>query len=243
VTLRLGLVSIIFSLLSCNYTRFKDDSTKGGKSPLTKAEGEAIGFNRILNEVIEPYCLSCHRKQLPLLRDYPEVKAHLDGIRNTVFVIKSMPKRRVLPADKRSLLLAWLDAGAPDVGKIAEPEIPPLQPTFSSIRDRIFKVRCGDCHEPTSPFCSSATIHSGEDHSKGSCELELTDYNELLFGEEESRKEIVVPNDPDSSMLVISIEREDGKDQMPPPEDGYSPLSAEEKKAIRDWISAGAPNN
>jgi hypothetical protein len=30
---------------------------------------------------------------------------------------------------------------------------------------------------------------------------------------------------------------------MPPPEDGYTPLSSEEVQIIKEWINAGAKDN
>ncbi len=243
-------------IVGCNYTKFKNsDSDFHNTGVLTKAERDAIGFQTVFRDIIDPYCLSCHRSGRFPLNNYAETYSIVGEIRNTVFVLGSMPKGKFLPARERSILLAWLDAGAPEAGKSPpqpEPEIPPLQPTFSSIRDRIFKVRCGDCHEPTSRECQDLVNLTDEDHhddehehshNKGACKLELSIFNELLNGDEETRKELVIPGNPDESQLIISIERTDGKDQMPPPEQGYSPLSPEEIKAIRDWISGGALNN
>lgn len=243
--LSVSMVVTLYFIAGCNYTKFKNsDSDFRNTPPLTKTESDAIGFSKVFREVIDPYCISCHRNGQFPLTNYSETIVLLDKIRSAVFVTGLMPKGKTLPAKERSILLAWLNAGAPEVGKnpLPEPEILPLQPTFSSIRDRIFKVRCGDCHEPTSHECQS----EGNDehhHNQASCKIELSNFNELLNGEEETRKELVIPGNPDESQLVISIERTDGKDQMPPPELGYSPLSPEEIKAIRDWIAAGALNN
>lgn len=248
-------VLVIASLCwSCSYTKFKSKAPSENAPPLTKIEIDSLSFSRIFQTVIDPYCLSCHRTGKYPLSSYVETKSVQGKIRQSVFIDSSMPKDKVLPSKEKNLLLAWLDAGAPEFGKTPspDPDIPKLEPTFSSIRDRIFNVRCGSCHNPTSDECRTVKtfpfkrIH-GDEHapnqSKGSCNIELSNYNELLNGEEETRKELVLPGNADESQLVISIERTDGKDQMPPPEEGYSPLSTEEIKTIRDWINAGALNN
>lgn len=238
--LTLILWFLVVQISGCNYTHFKNpDFNFRNTLPLSKTEQAALGYAQVFQQVLDPYCVSCHRSGLYPLMTYTQTSAVLAKIRRSVFETGTMPKGRILPAKERSLLLAWLDSGAPEFGKSPEPSLPPLEPTFSSIRDRIFNVRCGDCHQPTSKYCQDFESPT----NKASCHIELSSYQELLNGEEESRKELVVPGFPDESQLVIAIERTDGKDQMPPPEEGYSPLSPEEIKVIKDWIAAGAPEN
>jgi hypothetical protein len=78
--------------------------------------------------------------------------------------------------------------------------------------------------------------------NRESCKIEINNYQELLFGQEESNKELILPNNAEESWLISTIDGRAGN-QMPPPEEGYSPLSSEEVKAIREWIEAGALNN
>ena len=99
--------------------------------------------------------------------------------------------------------------------------LPPLEPKYSSIRQRIFEQRCVDCHSP------------GETAEK----VPLIGWKELL----NSPRELVIPGNVEESGLVIAIQRTDKK-RMPPPRTG-PPLDASEIKAIRDWIQQGASNS
>src|SRR3712207_2272406 len=49
------------------------------------------------------------------------------------------------------------------------------------------------------------------------------------------QKRVVVPKDPDKSDLIQRVDADD----MPPTADK---LTADEKKALRDWVQAGAPD-
>lgn len=233
----------------CNYTHFKNaDSDFRHTKPLNQKEQESIGYGTIFRDVIEPYCLACHRSGNYPLNNYRETLAILEQIRESVFVTGSMPKDRNLPGPERSLLLAWLDNGAPELAKELPAPPPPLEATFTYIRERIFKVRCGDCHIPSSAYCSNDTNRSSDDEvayrNKESCRLELLNYQELLFGEESTNKEIILPGNANDSQLMITIRgTEDRQPTMPPKEAGYNWLSPEEIKVIEDWINLGALNN
>jgi len=270
IVIVIGLLSLIFLNSSCEYKKYKRNPhiDKNG-STLSKAEMDELGFQKVFNEVFDPYCSSCHRDEKPTinkkipLNNYAEIFAKIPDIKTSVLVKGTMPKKKILPARARSILAAWIELGAPEFGKIQTPALPPLEPTFSSIRNRIFNVRCSDCHNPQSKECKSLANNgspsgldakvfaensegNSEKDEKGfngeSCHLELADYEELLHGEQEKVKEMVLPGNPDDSLLVLTLERRDGK-EMPPPEQGYSPLSDEEVRVIREWISAGAQNN
>jgi hypothetical protein len=162
-----------------------------------------------------------------------------------------MPKGRTLPPKARRLLLAWIENGYPEFGKNPAPVAPPLEPTFSSIRDRIFGVRCGECHTPTSAYCLNISPTKEDNQSsavayrnKASCKIELTNYQELLFGEEAQLKEFVIPGNASESQLIIAIKGTDEKSPtMPPKEEGFEWLSPEEIRVIEEWINNGAKNN
>ena len=135
-----------------------------------------------------------------------------------------MPPRGALPSADIQLLRAWIDAGAPEFSDdtpVPTPE-PKLEAKFSSIRKLIFEPKCMACHS-----------------TGGAAEkVPFMTYEQFL----NSPRDIVIPNMPDDSGLVIAIEREDDK-RMPPPETGAKPLSEEERKTIRDWITNGANND
>lgn len=274
----------VLLICSCNYTNYKSSSSSFRNTPrLSKEVTDGLSYQLIAQQVLNPYCLSCHRessssisKSKVYLDSYSRVIDHLADIRSSVFEKGTMPKRKELPVRERSLLLAWIEAGAPEFGKTTQeplPPPPPLEPTYSSIRDRIFNVRCADCHNPSSKGCqaikgnnksgslsvnstervNTAETHSTDKNTEGisaeSCQIELGNYNELLNGDEERRRDIILKDDPtagtlaEESQLLISIQRRDGKDQMPPPEFGFEPLSPEEIKVIKEWVIQGAQNN
>lgn len=258
-----GLLSL-FLLIGCEYTKFKKDNNNIKNIPkLSQKEMDQLSFQKVFNDVLDPYCLSCHRDGKVPLNNYSQVFAKLSDIHESVFVKGTMPKKKVLPIRERSILYAWLEIGAPEFGKVPTQPLPPLEPTYSSIRDRIFNVRCGSCHNPQSDECQSvgkpkttveggtsdSTQESSQDEEKGyngeSCNLELGIYDELLNGQDEKAKEIILPGNAEDSQLILVIKpEEEGKaPKMPPKKQGYSPLSDEEVRVIEEWIRSGALNN
>ncbi len=251
---------------SCEYIKYKK-IVEGERSPirLTKEEIDGLSFQKIKSEVLNEYCLSCHRDQNRTDKKYPlvtyaEVFSRLSEIYDSVFVKETMPQRKVLSSRARSLLQEWINIGAPEFAKnpTSIPVELPIQPRFSSIRDRIFNVRCGYCHNPQSRECLSlksvksesisidgegrSEIESPEEggYSSTSCEIDLGNYNNLLWGKEE----LITPGNVEESWLVHVVQGIDGEaPEMPPPDSPYTPLNSEEIQAIKDWILSGALNN
>ena len=237
------LMSSQLILSSCNYTHLKKSAHQDSSFIQDKIEADLISYSQIYNEVIEKYCIRCHRTGDFLLRTYKETVSLSQEIRNAVFVKGSMPKFQTLPNHEKKMLLSWLDAGTPEFATKPPNENPEiLLPTYSSIRENIFKLRCGNCHNPTSQYCLSPNIENRKIVNKESCHIDLENFSELINGDEEARKEIIIPGSPDESQLVISIERTD-ENRMPPAADGFNSLEPNEIKMIRDWISKGALNN
>ena len=230
-------------LNSCNYTHLKKSVHQDTPLHQNKNGSDLINYSQIYNIVIDKYCIRCHRSGDFPLRTYKETVFLSETIRNTVFVLGSMPKFQTLPDREKKLLLSWLDAGTPEFSvkqPIENPEN--LLPTYSSIRDNIFKIRCGNCHNPKSQYCLSTNTDYRNRVNKESCRIELENFSELINGDEEARKELILPGSPDESQLIISIERTD-ENRMPPAEDGFNSLEPNEIKIIREWISKGALNN
>jgi uncharacterized membrane protein len=50
--------------------------------------------------------------------------------------------------------------------------------------------------------------------------------------------EMVIPGEPTQSELLVLVQ----KDEMPPPDSLHGALASEQKKVIREWIAAGAPD-
>ena len=111
--------------------------------------------------------------------------------------------------------------------------------TFAEVQDEILTPSCAaeGCH-------SSFLPERGLDLSEG------TAYSALVgVPAEESGFTLVVPGEPDESLLYLVLENEyygNGEDQpatlgkMPPRLPGAEGLSASQQGMIRSWITAGA---
>lgn len=94
---------------------------------------------------------------------------------------------------------------------------PPLTTTFESISKNIFQPKCVACHKT------------------GGSEPEIR-YDSYASAIATGK---IKPGAAADSGIMDEIEKGD----MPPADDGYPALSAEEISVIRQWINAGAPNN
>src|SRR5258708_4763563 len=81
----------------------------------------------------------------------------------------------------------------------------------------ILHKHCFDCH--------------GKDPKKLKGDLNLFDRTHLL----DKERKVVVPKAPDDSGLIEQVE----KDLMPPGK--RPPVTPEERKVLREWVTAGAP--
>lgn len=101
-----------------------------------------------------------------------------------------------------------------------------LQPTFKSIEQNILKVKCQVCHSNT------GSVHW----------IPLVTYSDLL----DSPLDIIIPNKPDESGIILMTTSADPKKQMPPQKDklgnptNIALLTQSEVDAISLWINAGA---
>lgn len=218
------LILIIFSFLffGCNYTKIKETPTdQNTQFSLPREKLTSLSYSLINQKVFQPKCVSCHGNAGNInLETYASVLQNITLIKKSVFTEKTMPKKGFLTDEEKSFLWNWLQLGAPEQaqnGSIA-PSIEPLVPTFESINKNIFQVTCKDCHNST-----------------GTGKRILLDKESLL----NSPLELVLPENPDESGLIISLERRDDK-RMPPAKEGYSALKNEAKQVIRKWIENGA---
>jgi mono/diheme cytochrome c family protein len=216
----------LFSLLGCNYNATEgvpilEDGVQSFNLPL--AQQEMLSFDYVYQNVFQPKCVSCHDKSDRVnLQSYDEILPRLADIKRTVFIIKTMPKQGHLNDEQKAILWTWLDRGAPKetLNKSGTP-LPPaaqLTATFESISKLVFEEKCVSCHS------------AGK-----SAKRILLDKQSLL----NSPLELVIPNNPDESGLVLAIERNDSN-RMPPAKEGFAKLSDLEITAIRTWINNGA---
>ena len=209
-------------LNGCNYTLLKKESADPNQTFSMPADKiSQLSYSSVSAMVFEPKCVGCHGNSGNIrLETYSDVLRNLSLIKKTVFTEHTMPKKGSLTADEMSHLWNWINLGAPEQalnGSISAP-LNPLVPTFDSINKHVFLVTCAHCHKPD-----------------GTGKRVMLDRQSLLS----SPLELILPGNPDESGLVIDIERIDEK-RMPPAKEGYSPLSDQTKRVIRDWIQNGA---
>ena len=228
--IKLGLFFILIIFLGCNYNVVKtggnsDDLNAELSLKLSLSEDEKLklSYNLIDIKILQPKCTGCHGTSGDVnLESYQNVVSALQDIKDAVFFEHTMPKRGVLTLEEQKLLWNWIAMGAPETAQSAGTENPPepLVPTYESINKNIFLRKCITCH---------SAGNSGE--------RVLLTKEDLL----NSPLELVLPQNPDESGLVIAVERSDKK-RMPPEKEGYAPLKDFEKAVIRKWIQDGATN-
>lgn len=218
----LSLILIAGLMSSCNYTRLKEsaDTVQNFGDINSEEKATLMNYKFISSKILEAKCTSCHGSSGNVnLESYESVVANLDKIQTSVFVAQTMPKQGALTPEEKRLLWNWIKMGAPlDSVVPPPPEEEPLIATYESIRTHIIEPKCITCHNPT-----------GTGNKIG------LDKESLL----NSPLELVLPGNADESGLIIALERTDNK-RMPPAEEGYSALKAEQIQIIRNWINNGA---
>lgn len=208
-------------LAACNYTVKSGNNEILTYGVLNENEKLTLmNYEYISTRIISPRCTSCHGISGHVnLETYENVIANIKEIQKTVFLEQSMPKMGTLSNYEKKILSNWISLGAPKISLAPPPANPdPLSPTFGSISRNIFEIKCISCH-----------------NSAGTGKRILLDKQSLL----DSPLELIIPQNPDESGLVVSIERHDDK-RMPPAKEGFTDLKFEEKAAIRIWIANGA---
>lgn len=189
-----------------------------------------LTYSNVYDKVIRASCVGCHGNGGGIsLETYALTKSHVQQIYQSVFVDRRMPKAPSAPlaADQLGLLNAWIKAGAPESASGEEPiPVPPLGPTFDSIKYHILEAKCLLCHAPGKPVAR----------------IPLVTKEDIL----NSPLELAIPGNPDESGLILAIMSDDPQKIMPPPTDhngnstGFTKLTDAEIQAIYDWIQNGA---
>jgi uncharacterized membrane protein len=185
-----------------------------------------ISFSDVMTEVFQPKCITCHGSSGGVsLVDFQSARQFLKEIEQAALIENRMPKSPVSPlTDRERLILrAWIDAGAPERPAVGEPKpLPPepvLEATFDSIRSQILEKKCVLCHK-----------------AGGKAErIPLSTREDLL----NSPLEIVIPGNPEESMLMI-VTQAGARKPMPPKSSGITPLTAEQIDIVGRWILNGA---
>ncbi|MBY0518139.1 MAG: c-type cytochrome [Bacteriovoracaceae bacterium] len=219
-------VSAVLMLASCNYKIEKKQLENIG--PISQELRQSVSYNQVKSEVFRDKCISCHGNSGGVnLESYGAAFQHLEAIKKTVLKTKTMPKPPFSGLNKRQLeiLAAWIEAGGPEKplggGPVEpDPDPVPIEPTYSSIKKNVLELKCISCHK------------TGEQAGR----IPLVTKEDLL----NSPYDLVVPGDPDESGIMIVLEP-GARKFMPPKDSGISPITEEEKNAIKVWIQNGAP--
>ncbi|MDO8550691.1 MAG: c-type cytochrome domain-containing protein [Ignavibacteria bacterium] len=105
---------------------------------------------------------------------------------------------------------------------IDDKEIPISNVSYSQHIQPIFNVKCINCH-------GVGTTEAG---------LDLTTWSGTV-----ADPSIVVPNEPDNSRLIWTIEGRPGFPFMPPIGSPYRALTQNQIRGVKTWIAEGALNN
>ena len=218
------IIGLSFFNSGCSYRH-----EKGTQTEITYNQ-ELLGkinYQLINQKILTPKCVLCHDHSEGVnLQTYSAVYSNIDKIKEVSITTSSMPKAPYpsLNDEERTLLATWIKAGAPENALDGgNTEVPPpielLLPTFTSIKKNILQKKCIICH---------SAGNDGEDISLDSAEDMIN-----------SPRDIVIPGDPDSSELVLSV-LPTARKIMPPKRSGISQLKPEEIEIIKQWIMNGA---
>jgi len=108
-----------------------------------------------------------------------------------------------------------------------------LQPTLASIQQYVFSPICASCHYP------GGSIPSLDSMAASYADLFNVESFFCSNGSGGYAKR-VEPYQPDASCLVMVIEGAQGAGGLSMPPSPIRPLNADQKEAIREWITLGA---
>lgn len=189
----------------------------------------SISYQEVNEKVFQPKCIGCHGSSGGVnLETYKSASSHLEGIKNSTVVRRTMPRSPVksLTKNELELVAAWVAAGGPDApldsptsgGGSGGGQV--LEPTYESIKKQIIDRKCLSCHT------AGGSAHRMPFNTK----------EELL----DDTYEVVIPNNPDESGMLIVL-KPDARKPMPPKDSSFSAVTESEKAVIREWILKGAP--
>jgi mono/diheme cytochrome c family protein len=202
----------------------------GGNGGGTECDTLNITYPGTVYPLLEQYCLSCHSGTSPEagldFTDYNTV-AFLAENGTLMGVIKHEPgytemppSGLILPDCEISQLEIWIR----DTTFSAPPGGIPCDPDTVYFENTILPL-----------LQSSCGVIGCHDQETATERVILTDYSSIMNTAE------VVPFNPRESKLYKVMIEQNPRDVMPPPP--RSPLTAEQKAAVFNWIAQGAKNN
>lgn len=196
--------------------------------------------------VFDGRCVRCHQSGTRnAVGTYGEIARIKDSIHFEI-TNDTMPDDGPLSAEQKKLMMAWLDAGAPESSSqvlacgqaMAEPAptnptpppvaptpAPPVDPvtpptgprTYAELRAKVLEPKCLTCHN----IGGSAMLY------------DFTDYQSMI-----SLNEIYDRANPANSVIVQAVLKV-GRGQMPPVRSNIPRLTDDEVELLRGWIEDG----
>lgn len=204
----------LFILISCgNKTEFKEEIPDFSRRrvPLT-----SLTFEKMNTDIFSSSCVQCH----PGYADYNTVFNERDEILAAVLENRMPKNAPALNDGLKSILSAWVRAGAPFGGRGNLPDPIELEANWESLSKRVFFPKCVQCHNPNGQA-------SFLDLSTRQKFFEQRDYLLNNFEDVEQSYLIEILRDPE--------------EPMPPEWSDLDRLSEKEIEVIIQWIKNGLP--
>lgn len=270
-TLSLAILTILIA--ACG--NYQEVYNKPGAN-VNKDSFKTLSFAAVETLVFQPYCVHCHgntvaKKNLNLTQ-YQAALGSKDQIMSDVMG-NAMPLGEApVPDDMKSILAAWINAGAPmtstipmpGAGTPPPPPPPPPTPGFDQLQTKVFEPYCSRCH---APMMDAATVKSKiadiqaalasdkmpKDSDPLPPELKkmLNDWVTagMPMGFDEVKHKLFVPycvrchaSFSDYTKTAKRIDEIQEKIETDDMPKNGPALPAELKQLLSDWVKAGMPN-
>ncbi len=239
--LRTSFLSLLLLLTSaCNETLVKGGNERG---PIISVS--SISYADVEKEVFAPNCIRCHGTAGGVnLETYDNVKANAARSQAAILAGR-MPPGGALSSRAKQLLALWISKGMPlapvpvdtiDGGggdNTPDPVLPPLAPTYASLKVHVFSARCTACHSSSNTRLQPLTTREEIINPRaGLVNFEQPERSYLL--EVIRNRTFPQPNNGEE-------EDDDDNVQMPPARSNIEPVPAEHIQVLEEWIRRGAP--
>lgn len=152
------LAAGLFASAGCNYNKQRESGS--GPGNVDSASLDKVDFTLVQATLIAPKCLGCHATVTgnqggTNLESLKSIRALLPRISFRALEKRDMPPGGL--SEREALVLrTWIEQGAPEslVGpqeSSGDPTIEQGPNDWAKIRDRIFAVKCLDCHSGKDP--------------------------------------------------------------------------------------------
>lgn len=237
-TLRLSfLASILMNFSACNETLVKGASDLG---PIISVS--SISYADVEKEIFVPHCIRCHGNAGGVnLESYDNAKANALRAQSAILA-GTMPPGGALSSRAKQLLALWISKGMPlapvpvdtidggDGDNLPDPELPPLAPTYASLKVHVFSARCTACHSSSNTRLQPLTTREEIINPRvGLVDFERPERSYLLE---------VIRN---RTFAQENVEDDDDEVQMPPARSNIEAVPAEHIQVLEEWIRRGAP--